>query len=106
MNLREQILNAKDHKEVKIVVKEWDNVEITLKTWNSMQRARIVALGDNPDAAAHAVVMSCYDSGGNLIFKPEDVKQLATKNSAVVEFVCQHLIELNAIGKSEEAKNS
>ena len=114
LNLREKILNAKDIKEEKVFIKEWD-AELLVKGMTGKERANFIKSsnkGKEPDYEAiytSVVISNTFDpETGDKVFGIADKGMLLTKSSGALEILSQKILELSGIGEQaqEEAEKN
>ena len=114
LNLREKILNAKDIKEEKIFIKEWD-VELLIKGMTGKERANFLKASTKNDKVDFEsmyptlVISSTYDpESGEKVFGIADKDIINSKSSAPVEKIAKKVLELSGLDEEaheEEVKN-
>lgn len=106
--LREKILNAKDIKEEKVLVPEWE-AEILIKGLTGAARSKILA--DCIDQRTGAmdiekfypelIIATAFDPDtGEKVFEPADRDTINTKNGGVLEKVAQVAAKLSGLDQN------
>ena len=111
INLREKILNAKDIREEKITIKEWE-VEVLVKGMTGKERANFLKLSTKNDKVDFEamyptlVISSTYcPESGEKVFGIGDKDILNTKSASAVEKIAKKVLELSGLDEDahEEA---
>ncbi|MEY8205415.1 MAG: hypothetical protein RPR40_10105 [Bermanella sp.] len=103
-NLREQILATVDLKTSVVTIKEWGDLDITVRELNAGERDEIVTLHQSEDSVLHAVfrtiTFGAIDEKGERIFGPEDAQKLAQKSDAPLTQLYQEIVKLSGLSAS------
>ncbi|WP_020469514.1 hypothetical protein [Zavarzinella formosa] len=82
MTLKERIFAASDIKLAPLVVPEWGNETVYLKTLTAGQSLRIEEGKSNTEQASLLVQYGCVDENGKPLFTADEVKRLLEEKSA------------------------
>ena len=116
MTTRERILAAKDRREERLTVPEWDGIEILLMGMTAAQRAEqiqdLTASGGKPNIRnlyPDAIIACAHDpETREPIFDQADRDELLVKGAAVIERIALRALELSGMapGAIEAAKKN
>jgi len=124
ISIKDKIFSVKQLPERTVKVPEWDGVKITIRAMNGTQRdhwdrftaqrtlkakANNETVIDNLGMNAKILIMTAYDSDGELMFSEDDISRLQECNGQVLDRLAQISLALSGIGVAQEAsaaKNS
>lgn len=113
---RERILSAKDIKSERVIVPEWDDVEIEIRGLTAAERADLLEqvvdskgkVGLSKLSGSLLVITVFDPETGNRIFSGDDAQNILLKSGAVVDrlnLIAMRLSGLSAGGLDVETKN-
>lgn len=99
MNLRDQILSAKDLKKEAIEIPEWGVTvyasELCAGNYDAVMKAH--GKDDTNLSVATAIVLGIEDENGNAVFSLDDIEVLMTKSMRVLERLYKSVMRLCGI---------
>lgn len=110
MSLHDDILSMDDLEAREVVVKQWGNKKIVVKSLTAAQRYEMIeqcmsVRGNKIDGKKlyiFTLIACAYDPETSApIFTPADYDKLAGKNSGAIETIIQVANELNGIGEAQ-----
>jgi hypothetical protein len=112
--LREQILATTDRKSEAVVVPEWGNAKVVIKTITAGEREQIENMrekdGDNPTVLrARLLAFALHAEDGNKLFTVDDIPALAERSAPVIIRLNTIAMRLNALTEAavdDKTKNS
>ena len=107
--LRDDILFMDDQKSQKVIVQEWNNVEILVRSLSAEQRYDMLNQcmdGEKIDGVklyVQTAIACSYDPDNpdEKIFSPDDFDVLKIKSASAIERISTVANELNGIGEQE-----
>ena len=110
MSLRDQIAAAHDLTDETIVIPEWGNAEIVIKSMSLRERARLFEKTRGADEELsiaefypYVIVMCSYDPETNpRAFTEADVDMLQDKSAAVLERIATAALRISGLGVDAE----
>jgi len=112
MNLRQEIINAKDTRTVEHEVPEWKTT-VYLRSFSGGERQRVLnkyteceAQKKYYDVLAFMVLLGVGDENGNRVFSDNDLDKVLAKDAIVIERLGSVLAQHNGLHKEavDEAK--
>ena len=103
MSLRDQILAASDIERRVVVVPEWGDAKVEVRSPTGADRAKVIAIINAKDADAQLLypallIPSLFDpESGERLFTDDDGEALNAKNGVVLERLATVALELVAI---------
>jgi len=101
---RDQILQAKNPKPIKVEVPEWGG-DVYIRSMSSKQRDDYEADAakgiDRKNFRARMVAMTACDEEGNLLFTEEDIEALAEKDCKPMSRLLSIALDLNSFNEED-----
>jgi hypothetical protein len=110
MSLREDILSMDDLESREVVVRQWDNKKVIVKSITAAQRYEMIEQCmntrsnkiDGKKLYIYTLISCTYDpETGTPLFTVADYDKLAAKNSGAIEAIVAVANELNGIGEAQ-----
>lgn len=108
-SLRTQVLGIEDLRREPVVVPEWDNTTIYVRSLTARERdafeAQQLALAEkhrtNENIRARLVVLACVDENGTRVFADSDADALGNKASSALDRLASVALRLNRISSAD-----
>ncbi len=106
LNLRDRILSMDDLDTGVVTIKEWDNLDVTVRELSAGERDEVIALHQNEDTMLKAVfrtiTLGAIDEDGTRIFNDDDAEKLAEKSDAALTQIYQGIVKLSGLAGNEK----
>lgn len=102
---RDDILKMDDCTVIPLVIPEWNNAQVYIRTISGHERDEIESAGRrmlkdgvNVDLRARYAACALSDSEGKRVFRDSDISMLAKKNQLALQRIMEAAIKHNRIG--------